>query len=95
MVTEKRPGRSASSRIPTGGCFGEESLRRRCRHQSSTLRRIHDYARWRTILMEMEISLDGGKTFGRYVFPHVTTNTVKKAPGTPTEARHQTICTLE
>ena len=48
-----------------------------------------------TILMEMEVSLDGGATFGRYVFPHVTTNTVKKVPGTPTEAREATVCDLE
>ncbi len=48
-----------------------------------------------TILMEMELSLDDGKTFGRYVFPHVTTNTVKKVPGTPTKARDATECDLE
>lgn len=40
-----------------------------------------------TILMEMDVSLDGGQTFRRYVFPHVTTNVVKKVPGTPSEAR--------
>ena len=40
-----------------------------------------------TILMEMDMSLDGGKTFRRYTFPHVTTNVVKRVPGTPSEAR--------
>ena len=48
-----------------------------------------------TILMEMDISIDDGKTYNRYVFPHVTTNTVKKVPGTPTEAREKTVCDLE
>ena len=48
-----------------------------------------------TILMEMDISLDGGKTFKRYVFPHVTTNTVKKVPGSPTEARRSDESKLE
>jgi hypothetical protein len=48
-----------------------------------------------TILMEMDISLDGGETYRRYVFPHVTTNTVKKVPGTPTEARQKTLSALE
>lgn len=43
-----------------------------------------------TILMEMDISLNDGKTYDRYVFPHVTTNTVKKVAGTPTEARDKT-----
>ncbi len=48
-----------------------------------------------TILMEMEMSLDEGKTFGRYVFPHVTTNTVKKVRGTPTQARDASVSHLE
>jgi hypothetical protein len=43
-----------------------------------------------TILMEMDISLDGGKSYNRYVFPHITSNTVKKVPGTPAEARKAT-----
>jgi hypothetical protein len=41
-----------------------------------------------TVLMEMDISLNGSLDFERYVFPHVTSNTVKKVPGTPTQARH-------
>jgi len=42
-----------------------------------------------TILMEMDISLDEGQSFRRYIFPHVTTNVVKKLEGTPSEARAQ------
>jgi hypothetical protein len=67
----------------------------------STDTKIHDYRKFdylaysQTILMEMDISLDGGKTYERYVFPHVTTNTVKKVPGTPTEARQATLSELE
>lgn len=43
-----------------------------------------------TVLMEMEVSIDEGKTYRRYVFPHITSNVVKKVPGTPTEARKAT-----
>lgn len=43
-----------------------------------------------TVLMEMEVSEDGGKTFTRYVFPHITSNVVKKVAGNPTEAREAT-----
>jgi len=48
-----------------------------------------------TILMEMKISHDKGKTEKTYTFPHVTCNTVKKVPGTPTEARKATPTALE
>jgi hypothetical protein len=48
-----------------------------------------------TILMEMQISTDGGKTYNPYIFPHVTSNTVKKVPGTPTAARDKTKTELE
>ena len=48
-----------------------------------------------TILMEMDISLDGGKKFRRYIFPHVTTNVVKKVAGTPAEARAQDRALIE
>lgn len=48
-----------------------------------------------TILMEMEVSLDHGETFGRYVFPHVTTNTVKRVGGSPSDARDATVSDLE
>jgi len=48
-----------------------------------------------TILMRMDISTDGGKTYQTYVFPHITSNTVKKVPGTPTEARKATETPLE
>jgi hypothetical protein len=48
-----------------------------------------------TILMEMDVSIDGGQTFKRYVFPHITANTVRKVPGTPTQARHATKSKLE
>lgn len=40
-----------------------------------------------TILMDMMLSTDGGQTFRMYRFPHVTCNTVKRLPGTPTEER--------
>jgi hypothetical protein len=43
-----------------------------------------------TILMEMIISRDGGKTYDLYVFPHVTSNTVRKLPGSPSDARRAT-----
>jgi hypothetical protein len=52
-----------------------------------------------TILMEMEIFFgDNNKpnevadpsNYRRYVFPHVTTNTVKRIKGTPSEARRET-----
>ena len=43
-----------------------------------------------TVLMEMEVSIDKGKTYRRYAFPHITSNVVKKVPGTPTEAREAT-----
>lgn len=43
-----------------------------------------------TVLMEMEVSTDGGETYQRYVFPHITSNVVKKVAGTPTEARKET-----
>ncbi len=48
-----------------------------------------------TILMDMQISTDGGKTYSTYTFPHVTTNTVKKVSGTPTKAREKTPTRLE
>jgi hypothetical protein len=43
----------------------------------------------------MQISTDGGKTYNPYIFPHVTSNTVKKVPGTPTAARDKTKTELE
>ncbi len=43
-----------------------------------------------TVLMEMEISTHGGKTYKKYVFPHITSNVVKKVAGTPTQARAAT-----
>ncbi|MGE5336024.1 MAG: hypothetical protein ACM3JL_01210 [Nitrososphaerota archaeon] len=43
-----------------------------------------------TALMEMECSTDGGETYRRFVFPHITSNVVKKVPGTATEARKAT-----
>lgn len=43
-----------------------------------------------TALMEMEVSTDKGETYTRWVFPHITSNVVKKVPGTPTEARAAT-----
>ena len=48
-----------------------------------------------TILMEMDISLDEGNSFRRYIFPHVTTNVVKKVEGTPSEARAQDRAAVE
>ncbi len=48
-----------------------------------------------TVLMEMEISTDGGKTYKKYVFPHITSNVVKKVAGTPTQARAATKTPLE
>jgi hypothetical protein len=44
-----------------------------------------------TILMDMMIlgkDVNGAKEFKKYRFPHVTSNTVKRLPGTPAEARH-------
>lgn len=48
-----------------------------------------------TVLMEMEVSADGGKTYGKYIFPHITSNVVRKVPGTPTQARKATETPLE
>lgn len=48
-----------------------------------------------TILMEMQISTDEGKTYRPYIFPHVTSNTVKKVSGTPAQARDQIQTMLE
>ena len=48
-----------------------------------------------TVLMEMEVSTDGGETFKKYVFPHITSNVVKKVAGTPTEAREATKTPLQ
>lgn len=58
---------------------------------------VFDYLAYsQTILMEMDIffgnykvarDVADPKNYRRYVFPHVTTNTVKKVEGTPTEAR--------
>ncbi len=42
-----------------------------------------------TIIMVMEVSADNGKTSKRFRFPHITCNTVKKVPGTPTEGREK------
>jgi hypothetical protein len=41
------------------------------------------------IFMDLEIFLPSENNFVRRIFPHVTTNTVKRAPGTPTEARYR------
>ncbi len=48
-----------------------------------------------TVLMEMDVSANGGETYRRYVFPHITSNVVKKLPGTPTEARKESQTPLE
>lgn len=51
-----------------------------------------------TIIMEMELLVEdrnGDKDFKRFVFPHVTTNIVKKVPGTPTQARAATPAPLQ
>lgn len=48
-----------------------------------------------TVLMEMDVSDDGGETYTRYVFPHITSNVVKKVPGTPSEARAKTRTPLQ
>ena len=48
-----------------------------------------------TVLMRMQISTDGGDTYRTYLFPHITSNVVKKVPGTPTEAREATRTPLE
>lgn len=48
-----------------------------------------------TILMEMQISIDGGQTYKTYVFPHVTSNTVKKVPGPAADARKDTQTPIE
>jgi hypothetical protein len=48
-----------------------------------------------TILLKILISADGDRTEQEYVFPHVTSNTVKKVPGTPTEARSETPTPLQ
>jgi hypothetical protein len=64
--------------------------------KSKRYARKFDYLLYnQTILMKMPISTDGGKTFEHYVFPHVTSNVVKKVPGTPTQARHATKTPLE
>lgn len=58
-------------------------------------------ARWdyllynQTVLMEMEVSSDNGDTYKTYVFPHITSNVVKRLPGTPTEARAASLTPLE
>jgi hypothetical protein len=61
---------------------------------------VFDYLAYsQTILMEMDIFFGDYKiakevadpaNYRRYIFPHVTTNTVKKVKGTPTEARKKT-----
>lgn len=51
-----------------------------------------------TIIMEMNLwvtDINGDKKSERFVFPHVTTNVVKKVPGTPTEARTATPVPLQ
>ncbi|WP_424820942.1 hypothetical protein [Salinisphaera sp.] len=51
-----------------------------------------------TIIMEMDLlvtDMNGDRRFERFVFPHVTTNVVKKVPGTPTEARAATPAPLQ
>lgn len=48
-----------------------------------------------TMLMELRISLDGGNTFKPYIFPHVTSNTVKRVPGDPHAARMATRTPLQ
>ncbi|MBO0804186.1 MAG: hypothetical protein J2P25_14070 [Nocardiopsaceae bacterium] len=47
------------------------------------------------ILLKIQISTDGGESTKEYVFPHITSNTVMKVPGTPTEARAATPTPLE
>lgn len=42
------------------------------------------------ILLKTRISTDNGESTKEYVFPHVTSNTVKKVGGTPTQARDAT-----
>lgn len=48
------------------------------------------FAYSQTILMEMEIYILGLNEYRRYVFPHLTSNTVKKLAGTPDHARATT-----
>ncbi len=48
-----------------------------------------------TVLMEMEVSTDDGDSYKKYVFPHITSNVVKKVAGTPTEAREATKTPLQ
>lgn len=48
-----------------------------------------------TMLMEMKVSLDGGRTFKAYIFPHVTSNTVQRVPGDPNAARQATLTPLQ
>ncbi|HTZ62864.1 MAG TPA: heme-binding protein [Solirubrobacteraceae bacterium] len=48
-----------------------------------------------TVLMEMEVSTDKGAPYKKYIFPHITSNVVKKLPGTPAEARDKSETPLE
>jgi hypothetical protein len=50
--------------------------------------KLFDYLLYsQTILLRIRITADDDKTAQEYVFPHVTSNIVKKVPGTPTQAR--------
>lgn len=58
--------------------------------------RRFDYLMYtQSILLKILISTDGGKTNAEYTFPHITSNTVKKVPGNPTEARSETATPIE
>lgn len=47
------------------------------------------------MLLRLQLSTDGGKSAREYVFPHVTSNTVKRVPGTPAQARAATQTRLQ
>ncbi|MCL2583083.1 MAG: heme-binding protein [Streptosporangiales bacterium] len=47
------------------------------------------------ILLKIRVSTDGGKTTSEYTFPHITSNTVKKLAGDPTQARSESPTPLE
>lgn len=47
------------------------------------------------IMLKILISVDGGTTNREFMFPHITSNTVKKVPGTPTEARSESQTPVE
>lgn len=58
--------------------------------------RVFDYLLYtQVILLKILVSTNDGGTTKEYVFPHVTSNTLKKVPGTPTEARSATPTPLE